>query len=117
MLELAVPFADRQEIAGELEMNLASVSDSAEYYNTKFEGDANAVTGDAKIFADQIAELRSNDLSAQQANASNRHELIAKYKELYDEEANLERREQFENTLLMRLATGIFVREHRKRYQ
>lgn len=41
----------------------------------------------------------------------------AKYAEYFEEADNLERREEFEHNLHMRLATGIFVKEHRQRYQ
>lgn len=64
-----------------------------------------------------MSELRSNEFATHQELARKRQQLQDKYKQLYEEESNLERREEFENELFMRLATGIYVKEHRQRYQ
>lgn len=89
-----------------------------EYLNA-YGGDVTDVTGDAKIFKEQIDSLRSSDLATLYSDLKQHKEATSERAALFDEwmatigPTNVD---DFRINLLKHLAGNIIVKEHRIRY-
>ena len=106
--------------------DVAVESDLAEYIQLRdtlvaaYDGNCEDVTGDAKIFKEQVDQIRAGELGSLLANIDVHEAVFAEraalYAEYFDDNTPLEMG-AFKNDLLRHLAGNIVVKDHRVRYQ
>lgn len=88
-------------------------------YANAYNGDCSSVTGDAKIFKEQVDDLRSGELASLFRNMNEHdqafNERSALYSDYISQNTTLSMN-NFRIDLLKHLAGSIVVKEHRLRY-
>ena len=106
------------DVARDLELRFEETVELRDTYLHNFKQDLEAITGDAKIFKEQVDELRSGELPAFQDLCDKRQMVHEKREAAFYIEENLTKDEkEFTQGLLMNLASKLVIKEHRLRYQ
>lgn len=82
-----------------------------------YNDDTENVSGDAKVYAEKVSQIRSNELNAILKDIESFQKLSARESTLFSEFDNDSQIDQFRIEMLKHLAGSIVIKEHRVRYQ
>lgn len=82
-----------------------------------YNDDAENVSGDAKVYAEKVSQLRSNEINRILNDIKSYEEICEKESALFSTFDNESRIEEFRTELLKHLAGNLVIKEHRLRYQ
>lgn len=108
----------KDDAATKVELRESKIARDA--FAQAYGADCSQVTGDAKIFKEQVDALRTGEIAALLDNINYHDQVFTQRRELYSDYVSADTREQMDNfriDLLKHLAGSIVVKEHRLRYQ